>query len=172
MSNYKETAERLERKFKHMRENQAEVAGRAVNMAEFLGGVGAAAAYRAWLAKNSKTMPKIGGLDADTVAGGVLVLLSFLEVIPEQYASHTLYLGAGVLSGSFANKVAGMVNPSQATKGFFNSGEAAGELPAGAGAGDVSANRGAEILRIMRNQALQATFGARCVTSSRSEVAA
>lgn len=152
MSNYKETAERLERKFKHMRENQAEVAGRAVNMAEFLGGVGAAAAYRAWLAKNSKTMPKIGGLDADTVAGGVLVLLSFLEVIPEQYASHTLYLGAGVLSGSFANKVAGMVNPSQATKGFFNSGEAAGELPAGAGAGDVSANRGAEILRIMRQQ--------------------
>ena len=146
---YKETAERLEHKFKRMNANREEVADRAIATVEFIGGVAASSAYRAYLTKNSKAMPKVGGIDADTLTGATLLALSFLEVLPAAYASHALYVGAGLVSGSVGNKVAGLVNPAQATKGFFNSGEDPHQL----GAGDTSADRGADILRMVRQHA-------------------
>lgn len=145
-------AERMQKRLETIRSEADQIGTRAMNVGEFVGGVAASSAYRAYLNKKGQPMPKLMGFDADTVTGAALVILGFFEVIPEKYADHAIYLGAGLVSGAVGNKVAGIVNEKIATKGDFVSGHHAHQLSSGDG--DVSAHRGATILEMIRQSAL------------------
>lgn len=136
-------AERLQARLDKIKNDEKSAGDRAVQVGEFVGGVCLSSGYRAWLLKNGKEMPKIGGMDADTVVGGVLFVAGFLDAIPK-YSDHALNLGAGLVSGAIGNMVAGKVNPKVATKGE--------PLQMGAGAHDVSAYHGQNVVDMLRGR--------------------
>lgn len=137
-------AERLEARLNKIKNDEKSATERVIHVAEFVGGVGASSAYRAWLNKNNKEMPKIMGMDIDVTVGAALVVGGFLEIIPPAYSEHALNFGAGLVAGTIGNKIAGMVNPAIATKG-----ESA-PYQMGAAPSNVSAHRGAEVMEMIR----------------------
>jgi hypothetical protein len=147
-----ETAARMEARLERIKNDERKTSDRLMEVGGFMVGVGASSGYRAWLNKNNKAMPKLLGIDADTVLGVVLVGAGFFEAIPSRYAPHAVTVGAGLLSGSVGNKIAGYVNEKVATKGEFVAGHDYARMGSGE---DVSAHRGATILEMIRNAGLQ-----------------
>ncbi len=138
-------AERLQARLDRIKEDEKSATERVLHVGEFVGGVAASSALRAYLNKTGKEMPKVLGLDADAAAGAALVVMGFLDMVPGGYSDHMLNVGAGLVAGTIGNKVAGWVNPAIATKG-----EEPYQL--GAGAADTSAYRGSNIVEMIRAQ--------------------
>jgi len=138
-------AERLQARLDKIKTDERSATERVVSVGEFVGGVCLSSGYRAWLAREGKAMPKIGGMDADTVVGGALLVAGFLDAIP-RYSDHAMHLGAGMVSGAIGNMVAGKINTKVAVKGEV--------LPhqMGAGSPDVSAYHGQNVVDMIRGR--------------------